>query len=212
MSSVLANSVSGLLAFQQALNVTSNNVSNAATTGYSVEQINLAEALGQSTASGYYGNGVNVQSVTRAYDETLAAQVRTSQSSYSAFNTLATYAANIDNMLSSTSTGLTAALQTFTNALQTVSTSPTSTANRQVLISDANALVQQLQSYQSQLQTAGQNIEQAIGDNVTQINTIAKSIAQLNSQISAAEQGTGQTPNQLLDQRDNLVDQLSQYV
>lgn len=212
MSSVLSNSVSGLLAFQQALNVTSNNVSNASTTGYSVEQINLAEALGQATASGYYGTGVNVQSVTRSYDETLAAQVRTSQSSYSAYNTLSTYAVNVDDMLSSSSTGLTATLQNFTNALQTVSTSPTSTADRQVLLSDATALVQQLQSYQSQLETAGQNVEQAIGNNVTQINTIAKSIAQLNSQISAAEQGSGQTPNQLLDQRDALVDQLSQYV
>ena len=82
MSDLLSTSVSGLLAFQRALDVTSNNIANASTPGYSVEQANLAENRAQGTASGYIGTGVNVQSVTRAYDELLAGQVRSSQSSY----------------------------------------------------------------------------------------------------------------------------------
>src|SRR6185312_1390961 len=104
MSDILSTSISGLLAFQQALTVTSNNVSNAATPGYSVQNINLKEAPGQGTASGYIGDGVDVQSVTRSYDETLANQVRSSSSSYQSFNTLATQASQIDNMLSDTRT------------------------------------------------------------------------------------------------------------
>jgi flagellar hook-associated protein 1 len=212
MSDILSTSISGLLAFQQALTVTSNNVSNAATKGYSVQNINLREALGQGTASGYIGSGVDVQSITRSYDETLAQQVRSSQSSYSAFNTVATQAAQIDNMLSDSSTGLTATLQAFVNALQSVSTSPSSTAQRQVLLSRAQALTQELQNYQSQISQYSQDVEQQAGNTVTQINSISTNIASLNAQIAAAEGGTGQTPNQLLDQRDNLIDQLSQYV
>jgi flagellar hook-associated protein 1 FlgK len=212
MSDILSTSISGLLAFQQALGVTSNNVSNAATKGYSVENINLREALGQGTASGYIGAGVNVQSITRSYDETLAQQVRSSQASYSAFNTVGTQAAQIDNMLSDTGTGLTATLQAFVNALQSVSTAPTSTAQRQVLLSKAQALTQELNNYQSQISTYSQNVGQQIGTTVNQIDSIAKNIALLNAQISAAEGGTGQTPNQLMDQRDTLIDQLSQYV
>jgi flagellar hook-associated protein 1 len=215
MSDILGNSISGLLAFQRALSVTSNNVSNAATPGYTLENINLAEQPGTGTPSGYFGNGVNVASVTRAYDETLAAQVRSSNASYQSFNTLSTQAASIDNMLSSSSTGLTATLQNFVNALQNVGNAPTSTAQRQVLISQAQALTQQLQNYQSQLDTQGQNLESQIGSTVGQINSLATNIAQLNAQIAAAEGGaksSGQTPNQLLDQRDQLVDQLSQYV
>jgi flagellar hook-associated protein 1 FlgK len=212
MSDILSTSISGLLAFQQALSVTSNNVSNAATKGYSVENINLAEAVGQGTASGYIGSGVNVQSITRSYDETLAAQVRSSQSSYSAFNTVATQAAQIDNMLSDTKTGLPATLQAFVNALQSVSTSPSSTAQRQVLLSQAQALTQELKNYQSQISGYSQDLEQQVGDTVGQINSLAKNIAALNAQIKAAEGGTGQTPNQLMDQRDQLIDQLSQYV
>lgn len=212
MGDILSTSVSGLLAFQQALSVTSNNVSNAATPGYSRQTINLAEALGQGTASGYIGSGVNVQSITRAYDETLAQQVRSSNSSYQSFNTVATQAAQIDNMLSDSKTGLTATLQSFVNALQSVSTSPASTAQRQVLLSNAQALTQELQNYQTQISQYGNNLEQGIGNTVNQVNSIAKSIASLNAQIAAAEGGTGQTPNQLMDQRDSLIDQLSQYV
>jgi flagellar hook-associated protein 1 len=212
MGDILNTSISGLLAFQQALSVTSNNVSNAATPGYSRQNINLAEALGQGTASGYIGSGVNVKSITRSYDETLAAQVRTSNSSYQSFNTLSTQAAKIDNMLSDTTTGLTATLQGFVNALQSLSTAPNSTAQRQVLISKAQAVTQELRSYQTQINQQSSDLEQQIGTSVNQINSLAKNIAQLNQQIAAAEGGTGQTPNQLMDQRDQLMDQLSQYV
>jgi flagellar hook-associated protein 1 len=211
MGDILSTSVSGLLAFQQALDVTSNNISNSATPGYSVESIKLAEQPGSGTGGGYFGNGVNVQSVTRSYDEMLAAQVRSSQSSYSSFNTLSTQAAQIDNMLSSSSTGLTATLQSFVNSLQSLSTAPASTAQRQVVLSQAQSLVTQLKSYQAQLTTQSQDLEAQVGNTVNQVNTLAQNIASLNGQIAAAS-GGGQTPNQLMDQRDSLVDQLSQYV
>ena len=90
MSNVLSNSVSGLLAFQNALAVTSNNVSNAATPGYSVEAPNFEAQLGVTSSTGTYGNGVEIQSVTRSYSELLAGQMRSSQSSYSSFNAFST--------------------------------------------------------------------------------------------------------------------------
>jgi len=212
MADILSTSISGLLAFQRALDVTSNNVSNAATPGYSVENAQFTPQPGQATSIGWVGSGVQVQSITRAYDELLAGQVRSSQSSYSSFNTFSTQAASIDNMLSSSSTGLTASLQSFVNALQTVANSPASTAQRQVLLSQAQSLTQQLQNYNSQLNTFGSNIESQITSAVSQINTLSSGIAQLNGQIAAGLASTGQTPNTLMDQRDNLIDQLSQYV
>jgi len=144
MSDLLSTSVSGLLAFQRALDVTSNNVANAATPGYSRETTNFTERQAQATASGYIGAGVAVQSVTRTYDELLAGQVRSSQSGYSSWNTFATQAVAIDNMLSDSSTGLTATLQGFVNSLQTVANSPASGAQRQVVLSQAQSLAQQM--------------------------------------------------------------------
>jgi len=212
MGDILSTSVTGLLAFQQALDVTSNNVANSATPGYSVERVNLTEQPSQPSGIGYIGSGVQVQSITRSYDEALAGQVRSSQSSYSSFNTLANYATQVDNMLSATGTGLTASLQSFANALQNVANSPASTAQRQALLSQAQSLTEQLQSYDSQLAQYQSNVNAQIGTTVTQINSIANSIAALNLQIAAGLAGTGQTPNGLMDQRDNLIDQLSQYV
>ncbi len=211
MGDILSTSVSGLIAFQQALDVTSNNVANAATPGYDLETANFAEAPGQASSIGYIGNGVDISSITRAYNALLAAQVNSSQANYSSFNTLGTEASQIDNMLSDSSTGLTATLQSFVNSLQTLSSSPSTTASGEAVLSQAQALVQQLQSYDSQLSQAGSQLESQISTNVTEINTLATQIASLNAEI-AAQSGSGQTPNQLMDQRDQLVSQLSQYV
>jgi flagellar hook-associated protein 1 FlgK len=211
MADLLSTSVSGLLAFQQALDVTSNNIANASTPGYSVETANLVEAPGQSTGIGFIGSGVDVQSITRTYNEFLAQQVRSSQASYSSSNTLAAQAGQIDNMLSDSSTGLTATLQSFANSLQAVASTPTSTAARQALLNQAQALAQQLTSYDSQISQYGSQLESQLSGDVTQVNTLTANIASLNRQI-ATESANGQTPNQLMDQRDKLITQLSQYV
>jgi flagellar hook-associated protein 1 len=211
MADLLSTSVSGLLAFQQALDVTSNNISNANTPGYDVETANFSELPGQQTGSGYIGSGVEVSSVTRAYDAYLAQQVNATQSSYSSSNTLATQAGQVDNLLSDSSTGLTATLQSFVNALQTAASTPTSTAARQALLSSGQALAQQIQTYNSQLSQYGSQLESQLSGDVSEVNTLSSQIAQLNQQIAAGS-SNGQTPNQLMDQRDQLINQLSQYV
>lgn len=211
MADLLSTSVSGLLAFQQALDVTSNNISNAQTPGYDVETANFSEEPGQQTGAGYVGSGVDISSITRAYDEYLAAQVNSTQSSYSSSNTLSTQASQVDNMLSDSSTGLTATLQSFVNALQTAAATPTSTAAAQALLSSGQALAQQIQTYNTQLSQYGSQLESQVSGAVTQVNTLSSQIAQLNQQIAAGS-SNGQTPNQLMDQRDQLINQLSQYV
>ncbi len=211
MSNVLSNSVSGLLAFQNALAVTSNNVANAATPGYSVESPNFNAQLGVTSSTGTYGNGVEIENVTRNYSELLACQMRSSQSSYSNFNAYSTTAASVDDMLSDTTTGLTATLQNFSNALQTLANAPTQTASGQAVLSSAQSLAQTVQGYASQLTQADQNVEGQIGNSVAEINTLATGIANLNVQI-ATQSSSGQSPNSLLDQRDQLLNTLSQYV
>jgi flagellar hook-associated protein 1 len=211
MSNVLSNSVSGLLASQNALGVTSNNVANAATPGYSVESPNFAAQLGVSSSTGTYGNGVEIESVTRSYSELLAGQMRSSQSGYSNFNAYSTTAATVDNLLSDTTTGLTATLQNFTNSLQTLANAPTQTASGQAVLSSAQSLAQTVQGYASQLSQTDQNVEGQIGNSVAEINTLATGIANLNIQI-AAQSSSGQSPNSLLDQRDQLLNTLSQQV
>jgi flagellar hook-associated protein 1 FlgK len=212
MADILNTSVSGLLAFQHALDTTSQNVANVATPGYSRQQVQFTELTPQPTANGWIGSGVQIGTITRSYDEALAQQVRSSQSSYSSFNTFSTQAAQLASLLSDSGTGISATLQNFSNALQGVANSPASTPQRQVLLSQAQSLVQQLQSYDGQLNQYSANVESQIQSGVSQINTLTSGIASLNKQIAAGLAGTGQPPNDLMDQRDHLVDQLSQYV
>lgn len=211
MPDILATSVSGLLAFQKALDVTSNNVANVNTPGYSVESPQFTAQPGESTGIGFFGTGVSISNVTRNYSELLAGQMRSSQSSYSSFNTYATTAATVDDMLSSTTTGLSVQLQNFSNSLQTLANSPTLAASGTAVLSSAQSLAQSIQGYASQLNSTEQNVEGQITSNVQEINSLAGSIATVNTQI-AQDQGSGASPNSLLDQRDQLINQLSQYV
>src|SRR5580692_1424663 len=166
MADLLSTSVSGLIAFQNALNVTSNNVANVSTPGYSVETPIFTAQLGESTGVGYFGTGVDISNVTRSYSELLATQMRTSQSSYSSFNTYATTAAQVDNMLSDTNTGLSVQMQNFTNSLQTLANSPTLTASGTAVLSAAQSLTQSVQGYATQLSSIDQNVEGQITSNV----------------------------------------------
>jgi flagellar hook-associated protein 1 FlgK len=203
--------VSALQAFQQAISVTSNNVANASTPGYDEESIQLAEAVPQSSGGVPIGAGVVVSGVSRAYNQSAANQLNSSQSSLGQLNALQNYTSQIDNLFGTTAAGLTPALQTYYSGWAAVADNPTSASSRQALLGDAQALASNINSTSTQLNNLNSDVNSRIAADVQQINSIGASIAKLNQQIEST-QGSGQTPNQLLDQRDQLVTSLSQLV
>jgi flagellar hook-associated protein 1 len=211
VSSSFGIDVSALLAFQQAINVTSNNVANASTPGYDQESIQLAEATPQETGGFPIGAGVQVNGVTRAFSQSAANQLNNSQSSLGQINALQLYTSQIDNLFGTTAAGLTSALQAYYNGWSAVADNPTSTAARQALLGDASGLASNINSTSTQLDALSSDINTRITSDVQQINSFGASISKLNQQIEST-QGTGQTSNQLLDQRDQLVSSLSQLV
>jgi flagellar hook-associated protein 1 FlgK len=211
VSNIFGIDISALQAFQQAISVTSNNVANASTPGYDEESIELSEAAPQASGGVPIGAGVNVDGVTRAYSQAAANQLNTSQSSLGQLNAQQNYTSQIDNLFGTTAAGLTSALQSYYNGWSSVANDPTSSAARQALLGDANALASNITSTATQLNALGADVNTRVAADVQQINSISSSIANLNTQI-AASQGTPQTPNQLLDQRDQLVSNLSQLV
>lgn len=213
MADMLSTGVSGLLAFQTALETISNNIANVDTPGYDEESANLVTNAATASGAGWIGNGVSVDSVTRAYNEFLAQQTNSATSSYNQLNTLSTYAGNINNMFADSTTGLSATLQSFSDAIQTVADAPSQTSTRQVLLTQAQALISQFQSYDSSLTQLGAQVNSQLSSEASTITSLGQSIASLNQQIAAAlNNGTGQPPNQLLDQRDTLINQLSEDV
>jgi flagellar hook-associated protein 1 FlgK len=213
MSDLFGISVSALQAFQNAISVTSNNIANASTPGYDVETTLLNEAVPQANGTATVGSGVTVAGVSRAYSQAAASQLNTSQSTLGQLTSLQTYTSQIDNLFGTTGGGLSTALTTYYSGWSDVANNPTSTASRQALVSDAQGVASSLQNTTSQLNAMSTDVNNRISADVTQINSIATSISTLNNQIvtSTAQDG-GQPPNELLDQRDQLVSTLSGLV
>jgi flagellar hook-associated protein 1 len=213
VSDVFGISLSALQAFQTAISVTSNNIANANTPGYADESVDLTAAMPQSNGSAPIGAGVDVASVNRAFSQLNANQLNTSQSALGQLNSLQNYTNQIDNIVGTTGGGLSTALQSYYSAWSTVADDPTSTAARQALLGAAQSVASAFQSTNSQLQGLNSGINQSITADVSQINSLGSSIAALNQQIEVgtADDG-GQPPNDLLDQRDQLVSNLSQLV
>jgi flagellar hook-associated protein 1 FlgK len=213
MSDLLSTGVSGLLAFQSALDTISNNISNVNTPGYSKENAQLSTTTATPTAQGWVGNGVAVSSVTRAYSNFLDAQTQSATSSYNQFNTLSSLADSINNMLGDSSTGLSATLQSFSQAIQSMANAPTQNATRQGVLTQAQSLISQFQSYQGTFTQLTGRVNTQLQTEASTITSLGQSIAGLNQQIMAAQaNGTSQPPNQLLDERNHLIDQLSSDV
>lgn len=204
--------LSGLRASQTALDTTSHNIANVSTPGYSRQRVDLATQTPQGTAGVFTGSGVAVSSVSRYSDDLLSLQMRTASSSYSRLDTYASQAGNLSNLFADSTTGLSASLQDFTNALQGVANTPSSTSTRQVLLSQAGNLVTRLQSYQSQLDSMDTNINQQLRGDAASINSIAQNIAQLNQQIATVGVNGTSPPNDLLDARDKQLADLSALV
>ena len=212
MADLLNTSISGLLAFQRALDVTSHNITNANTPGYSRQLPDFLTRQPQFLGGNWVGSGVDVTSINRAYDNFLSTQARSASSAYSQSNTYATQAARVSNLFGDSTTGLSASMQKFVNSLQAVADSPTSIAARQTMLSEAQTLVDRLKSYDSSLRSLDSQINASIASEADTISSLARGIAELNQQIANGSASPQQSPNDLLDQRDRLLDELSKHV
>ncbi len=212
MSSMISTGVSGLMAFQTALNTTSHNISNSSTAGFSRQSVDLSAARGQYTGIGWIGSGVDVNTVQRSYSDLIATQVRSSSSAKSQWESFTALTDEVNNMFGDSSTGLSTNLQSFFNAFQSVANSPASSSERQVLLSQAQILVNQIQAYSTRLQSLEQQNNSQLVNETSTINGLAQSIAVMNQQISAVTARGGNAPNDMLDQRDALIDELATHV
>jgi flagellar hook-associated protein 1 len=212
MSNMLSTGVSGLTAFQTALDTTSHNISNSATPGYSRQSVSLAAAQPEFTGAGWIGLGVNITTIARSYSDLLANQLRHSSSAKNQWNTYSTMADEVNNLFGDSSTGLSSTVQSFFNAVQSVANSPRSSSERQVLLSQAQTLTSQLQAYDARLTDLNNQLNSQLSSEATTITGLSQSIAALNLQITAAAGRGNAVPNDLLDQRDALIDQLATHV
>ncbi|WP_288790599.1 flagellar hook-associated protein FlgK [uncultured Enterobacter sp.] len=213
MSSLINSAMSGLSAAQSALNTVSNNISSYNVAGYTRQTTILGASNSTLTGGGWVGNGVYVSGVQREYDSFITNQLRAAQNQSSGLTTRYQQMSKIDDVLSDTTNSLSANLQDFFKSLQTLVSNAEDPAARQTVLGKADGLVNQFKTNDQYLRDQDAQVNTAISTSVDQINNYAKQIANLNDQISRLTGvGAGASPNELLDQRDQLVSELNKIV
>ncbi|MFK3911267.1 flagellar hook-associated protein FlgK [Enterobacter cancerogenus] len=213
MSSLINSAMSGLSAAQAALNTVSNNISSYNVAGYTRQTTILGASNSTLTGGGWVGNGVYVSGVQREYDSFITNQLRAAQNQSSGLTTRYQQMSKIDDVLSDTTNSISTTLQDFFKSLQTLVSNAEDPAARQTVLGKADGLVNQFKVNDQYLRDQDSQVNTAISTSVDQINNYAKQIANLNDQISRLTGvGAGASPNNLLDQRDQLVSELNKIV
>ncbi len=207
-SSLMSIGVSALAANYAALQTTSNNIANANVAGYSRQQVQLSPALGQYSGSGFVGSGVDVTSVTRAYNAFLTSNAATATSQSAMDSATLAQLQSMQNSFQIGTGSLGDSINQLFSSLSALASNPSDGSTRQVVLGQASALAANFNSAGAALDNVQTAVNQQLSASVAEVNSLTQSIAGLNQQIAAAS-AQGQPPNQLLDQRDTLISKLS---
>jgi flagellar hook-associated protein 1 FlgK len=203
---------SALLAYQRALQVTGQNVSNVNTPGYSRQTAVLTAGPPATEGAVSIGTGVQVQEIRRAVDGFIAGQLVDSQSSTGRFQASRDALFQTQGFFQDASgTGISAGMSDFFNAIQDVANNPSDRSARSVLLAQAQTLAGQFNQAASNIQDQRRSLDGQVQQTIGNVNDLATQIADLNTQIAHAETG-GQPANDLRDQRDTLIQNLAQQI
>ena len=207
------------------VDVTGQNLANVNTPGYSRQTVNIQTSPDIQTGIGMVGTGANAVSIQQAVNTLLNSQIVSQQSTggywtaqqsalQSAQTSLneflnGTSASSSSSASSTGSSGLGGQLSGLFNGFQAVATSPTAIAARQALVSQAQTVASTFNQIDSQLSATRNSLNTSLGNAVASANSLLSGIAQINGQIASAE-FSGGTPNDLLDQRQQDLQNLAQ--
>jgi flagellar hook-associated protein 1 len=209
----------GMMTQQAALYVTGHNVANANTPGYTRQRVNFvqtepfpAPALNRPQIPGQMGTGVTAGSIERVREYFLDIQYRGENNKLGYWEARADAVAKMEDIMNEPSdSGLAKTMDQFWQALEDLSVNPENEGARSVVRQRGLAVVETFHYLANSLSQIQTDIGTQIGVTVTQINSLAKQISELNQQIASVEPN-GYLPNDLYDERDRLIDELSKLI
>ncbi|MDH5272377.1 MAG: flagellar hook-associated protein FlgK [Gammaproteobacteria bacterium] len=211
MADTFGIGISALQAYQRALATTGHNVANANTPGYSRQRVLFATRPAEFTGAGYVGSGVQIASIERIFDELKASQLNSATTGLARLEAFAAIAQSIGDRVADAKSGLGAGFDRLTSAAEDLATDPTSLPARYVFVNELQGLVNRFHQLSAHLESMDQAVEVGVRNSTTTINTLARSVADLNERIAAAS-SSGNPPNDLLDERSRLLNQLAGQV
>ncbi len=212
MADSLLIGLTALNAQQQAITVASHNIANAATPGYSRQNAVLITPAASTISPGAMGLGVTVDAIRRISDNLINERLRSIQSEGGRLESLSQNLQSVQAIFNETGeNGFSTAINNLFAGFQDIASNPESSALR-------STVVQQVASFASSLSALGQGLERiqsqmqsGLTTEVREINTLTTQIATLNGQIRS-QVNAGVSPNDLFDQRDALLNTLSQKI
>lgn len=193
-----------------ALQTTGHNIANAGVEGYSRQRVETATATARGTSAGYIGNGVDVQTVTRAHDQFLTREAANAKALASMDDARLESLRRLEDVFRAGEQGVGHAAGEFLNSMVDLGSRPADLATRQVVLARAGDLADRFRHAGGQLDTVQADLESSLEGAVTRANGLIAGIAELNARILAA--GKEQPPNDLLDDRDRRISELSSIV
>ena len=211
MTGILNVGTRALLANQLALQTAGNNIANVNTPGYSRQSVVLQAVQGQATGAGYYGNGVEVATVLRNYDQFLTRQATLSGSIAAADAKRLERLKQLEDLFQGGPSGLGAAVSDMLDAFSDVANAPADPSARTVALSRVDEMAARFRSTAERMRSIGQAARSELGVAVGNVNSLASRIARANAQIALVH-GSDHDPNDLLDQRDQMIRELNTLV
>jgi flagellar hook-associated protein 1 FlgK len=210
-SSLMTLGVRAMAANYAALQVTGHNIANASVPGYSRQRAELATAGGQFSGAGYFGKGVDVETIVRTHNAFLTREARATASLASMDEARLAQLRQLESVFPTGERGLGHAASLLANALADLANRPDDLSAREVVLARARDLAARLAGADAQLATLQQGTREELDIGIAKVNQLTRSIAEVNHQIAGVK-GLGQPPNDLLDRRDQLLAELSQHI
>ncbi|BFM16585.1 hypothetical protein R50073_27680 [Maricurvus nonylphenolicus] len=213
MADLLGIAISGLRTSQAQLGATGNNITHANEEGYTRQRVEVGSNPALFSGAGYIGTGVNIQSIDRLANEFVISQIRLDTSAFNELDAFSQKIGELDNLLANESIGLSSGLAEYFSSLQAATDDPTSIPVRQLILAQADVLAQRFGSLYGRFGEINNIVNQELDATAGQITALASTLSNLNERIvDAVGQGSGNSPNDLLDERDEVLRELSELV
>ena len=192
-----------------ALQTTGNNIANANVAGYSRQRVELSTAPSQLTGGGYIGRGVDVKTISRSHDQFLTREAANAQSNAQMDKTRMTALQKLEDVFQPGENGLGHAAGQFLNAWTELASRPADMAVRQTVMARADEVSDRFAEAAQRMDASQADVTAGLGEAVKQVNLLAQGLAQINQKILSFSGPQG-APNDLLDERDRLLNQISE--
>ena len=211
MANVINTGISALNAFKRQMETTGHNIANVNTEGYSRQRVDLDTRRPESTLQGYIGSGVDVSSIRRTYDDYLALRVRDYTSLSEESSVYEARARQVDDVIADEAAGINGVMQQFFASVNDVADDPTSIEARAVMLNRANQMADRFTALDQWFTDIRRRLNQDLEREVNEVNALAQSLVEVNRRIGSMNGLNGGIPADVLDERDRLIDRMSQY-